>query len=174
MATIYTIGHSVRHLEKFIGVLKHNNVTMVVDVRTVPHSEHNPQFNETEMEKQMPRFGLKYDHMKSLGGYHDAKSDSINLGWEDLHFRGFADYMQTPEFYKAIEELIELAKHNSIVIMCSEGDPFRCHRLLISDALHARGIKVIHITSGSEGHSHVLTSFAKVSGHNVTYPKYQE
>ena len=171
MTAIYTIGHSVRHLEKFVGILKYSNIDMVVDVRTIPWSRHNPQFNEDVLEKYLPKLGIKYTHMKELGGLRRALSDSINLGWKELKFRGYADYMQTMEFEKGIDKLIDLAKKNNVVIMCSEGSPFNCHRLLVADALVARGIKVLHIAGGSSAKEHTITSFAKVRGHKVTYPR---
>lgn len=170
MTTIYTIGHSTRHIDKFIGILRYNKIEMVVDVRSVPKSEHNPQFDEYFLEKKLKNSGIKYVHIKELGGFRKALPNSINRGWEDLHFRGFADYMQTPEFMNAIDNLLELAKKNSVAIMCSEGNPLKCHRLLIADALLARNIKVLHITSGVSGKKHVLSGFAKVSGDKVTYP----
>jgi uncharacterized protein (DUF488 family) len=172
MTAIFTIGHSTRHIDKFIGILQFNKIEMVIDVRSIPHSEHNPQFDEYFLEKKLKNSGIKYVHMKDLGGFRKPLEKSENPGWENPGFRGYADYMQTPDFRKAIDKLLEFAKKNSVVIMCSEGNPFKCHRLLVSDALKARGIKVLHITTGTSGKEHVLTDFAKVSGLKVTYPNH--
>ncbi|HEY5074433.1 MAG TPA: DUF488 domain-containing protein [Pyrinomonadaceae bacterium] len=167
---VFTIGHSTRPIEEFIGLLQAHAVSCVVDVRTVPRSRHNPQFNKDSLPDSLTKAGLGYVHMSGLGGLRHAKPDSINAGWRNASFRGYADYMQTPEFEQSLEELIQLGKEERIAIMCAEAVPWRCHRSLIGDALLARGIQVEDIMSPTRRQIHALTTFAKVHGKRVTYP----
>jgi uncharacterized protein (DUF488 family) len=168
--TVLTVGHSTRMLKEFIGLLKTHGVTRVVDVRTVPRSRHNPQFNKTSLPRALKKAGLRYVHLPGLGGLRHAKRDSFNLGWRNASFRGFADYMQTPEFEQSLDELIQLAKQDRIAIMCAEAVPWRCHRSLIADALLVRGIRTEDIMSPARRQVHTLTPFAKVRGTTITYP----
>ena len=165
-----TVGHSTRSLEGFVQLLEAHGVRRVVDVRTVPRSRHNPQFNKASLPKALKKAGLRYLHMPELGGLRHAKPDSLNTGWRNASFRGYADYMQTAEFAKAIDELIELAQQERIAIMCAEAVPWRCHRSLIGDALSVRGIRTEDIMTPTRSQLHTLTSFAKVKGTVVTYP----
>lgn len=167
---ILTIGHSTRTLEKFIGLLKTHGATRVVDVRTVPRSRHNPQFNKASLPGSLRKAGLGYVHMPGLGGLRHAKPDSVNLGWRNASFRGYADYMQTTEFEQSLDELIQLAKQDRIVLMCAEAVPWRCHRSLIADALLVRGIRTEDILSPIRSTVHMLTPFAKVLKTTITYP----
>jgi len=167
---VMTVGHSTRSLEEFVHLLEAHGVTQVVDVRTVPRSRHNPQFNKATLPQALKKAGLRYLHMPELGGLRHSKSDSLNTGWRNVSFRGYADYMQTPEFAKAIDELIKLAKQEKIAIMCAEAVPWRCHRSLIGDALTIRGIRTEDIMTPARSQIHKLTSFAKVKGTVVTYP----
>ena len=167
---VLTIGHSTRTLAEFIGLLQAHDATRVVDVRTVPRSRHNPQFNKDSLPDSLKKVGLDYVHMPGLGGLRHAKPDSINMGWRNASFRGYADYMQTPEFAQNLEELIQLAKQEQIAIMCAEAVPWRCHRSLIADALLVRGIRAEDIMSSSRRTVHTLTPFAKVCGTTITYP----
>ena len=167
---VLTIGHSTRTLDEFIALLKAHAVTLVVDVRTIPRSRHNPQFNKDSLPDSLKKAGVGYVHMPGLGGLRHAKHDSLNAGWRNASFRGYADYMQTPEFEKQIEELIQLAKEHRIALMCAEAVPWRCHRSLIGDALTVRGIRTEDIMSLSRRQVHTLTPFAKVRGTTVTYP----
>src|SRR5664279_5523523 len=128
---VMTIGHSTRTLEEFIRLLQAHAVSRVADVRTVPRSRHNPQFNKDSLPLALKKAGLVYAHMPGLGGLRHAKGDSINMGWRNASFRGYADYIQTPEFEQSLEELIRLAKQERIAIMCAEAVPWRCHRSLI-------------------------------------------
>jgi DNA-3-methyladenine glycosylase II len=169
-AIVLTIGHSTRTLEEFIGLLRAHGASRVVDVRTVPRSRHNPQFDKTSLPEALKKAGLKYVHMPGLGGLRHARSDSHNMGWRNASFRGFADYMQTPEFKKNLVELTRLAKQDRIALMCAEAVPWRCHRSLIADALLARGIRTEDIMSPTRRQVHTLTPFAKVRGAVVTYP----
>ena len=142
---VYTIGHSTRPLAEFIQMLRNYNVALVADVRTVPRSRHNPQFNQEMLPKDLALAGLGYVHLPGLGGLRKTRLDSINQGWRSLAFRGFADYMQTPEFAAQLSGLIELAQEQTIAMMCAEAVPWRCHRSLIADALTVRGVRVEHI-----------------------------
>ena len=139
-------------------------------MRTIPRSRHNPQFNKTSLPASLQKAGLRYLHMLELGGLRHARPDSLNAGWRNTSFRGYADYMQTPEFAQAIDRLIDLAKQDRIAIMCAEAVPWRCHRSLIADALLVRGIRVEDIMSPTRRQIHTLTPFAKVCGIEVTYP----
>jgi uncharacterized protein (DUF488 family) len=165
-----TIGHSTRTLAEFIHLLQGHGISRVVDVRTVPRSRHNPQFNKTSLSRALKKAGLGYVHMPGLGGLRHAKRDSINMGWRNASFRGYADYMQTPEFELSLNELIRLANQEQIALMCAEAVPWRCHRSLIADALLVRGIRTEDIMSLTRRQVHTLTSFAKVRGTTITYP----
>ena len=165
-----TIGHSTRTLQEFMGLLQAHGATCVVDVRTIPRSWHNPQFNMTSLPRSLKKAGFAYVHLPGLGGLRHAKRDSLNQGWRNASFRGFADYMQTPEFAQSLEELIRLANQDRIVLMCAEALPWRCHRSLIADALLVRCIRSEHIMSTTRRQVHTLTPFARVRGTAITYP----
>ncbi len=167
---IFTIGHSTRPIEELIGLLLAHGVKRLVDVRTVPRSRHNPQFNRDTLPEILAVEGIGYTHMSGLGGLRHPKADSPNRGWRNDGFRGFADYMQADEFAGNVVKLIELGKHERIAIMCAEAVPWRCHRSLIADALLARGVNVIHIMGKTSVIVHELTPFARVDGVRVTYP----
>ena len=167
---ILTVGHSTRTLEEFIRLLFAHAVNIVVDVRTIPRSRHNPQFNKDSLPQALREAGVEYVHMSRLGGLRRAESDSINVAWRNTSFRGFADYMQTDEFEAGLAELIELSDNKRPAIMCSEAVPWRCHRSLIGDALTVRGIQTEDIMSLTRRQVHTLTPFAKVCGTTVTYP----
>ena len=168
--TVLTIGHSTRTIEEFIHLLKTHGVTCVLDVRTVPRSRRNPQFNRDTLPASLKDVGIAYTHMAALGGLRRPRPDSINTGWKNASFRGYADHMQTPEFGESLENLIELAKKQRVALMCAEAVPWRCHRSLIADALVARGIPTEHIISESRRDAHALRSFATRRGIYVTYP----
>jgi uncharacterized protein (DUF488 family) len=167
---VMTIGHSTHTLEEFVRLLQAHGATCVVDVRTVPRSRHNPQFNKASLSRSLKKAGLGYVHTPGLGGLRHAKGDSPNVGWRNASFRGYADYMQTPEFTQSLEEVIRLANQDRIVLMCAEAVPWRCHRSLIADALLVRGIRTEDIMSATRRQVHALTPFAKVRGATITYP----
>jgi len=170
---VLTVGHSTRPIDEFIELLRAHGVTRVADVRTVPRSAHNPQFNKTSLPRSLKKTGISYVHMPGLGGLRHAGPDSINSGWRNASFRGYADYMQTPEFEKNLEELILLAREDRLALMCAEALPWRCHRSLIADALLVRGIQAEDIMSPTRASAHKLTPFAKVEGTAITYPPQQ-
>ena len=169
--TIYTVGHSTHSIDQFIKTLQAYKIELVVDVRTIPRSRHNPQFNENELKLDLEQHDIGYLHLKELGGLRHTTKTSINTGWTNLSFRGFADYMQTPEFQKGVELLIETSKLKQTVIMCAEAVPWRCHRSLIGDALVVRNIEVEDIMSEKITKPHKITLWAKVDGAIITYPE---
>ena len=168
--TILTIGHSTRTLDEFVELLEAYGVTLVVDVRTVPRSRHNPQFNKETLPSSLKKYGIKYIHMPNIGGLRRPKHDSVNLAWRNNSFRGYADYMQTKEFTDNLLKIIALARENRLALMCAEALPWRCHRSLISDALVVRKVKVAHIISATSLINHKLNEMAHVEGTKVTYP----
>ena len=170
--TILTIGHSTRTLDEFVGMLEAYGVTLVVDVRTVPRSRHNPQFNKETLPTSLKKYGIKYIHMPDIGGLRRPKHDSENLAWRNNSFRGYADYMQTKEFTDNLLKIIALARENRLALMCAEALPWRCHRSLISDALVVRHVKVEHIISATSLINHQLNEMAQVEGTKITYPLY--
>lgn len=167
---VFTIGHSTRPLEEFIAILEAHRIGLLVDIRTIPKSRHNPQFNREELARTLPAAAIEYKHLPGLGGLRRARRDSTNTAWKNASFRGFADYMQTPEFSASLAELIHLAAHRRTAIMCAEAVPWRCHRSLVSDALTARGILAEDIQSLTRTLPHKMTPFAVVEGTAVTYP----
>jgi uncharacterized protein (DUF488 family) len=167
---IFTIGHSTRPIEAFVRLLEAHGVQRVIDVRTIPRSRHNPQFNRDRLSPALHRARIHYKHMAGLGGLRHVRPDSINTGWRNASFRGYADYMQTQEFKDSLGRCLDLAKWERVVLMCAEAVPWRCHRSLIADALLARGIAVSEITSGVRVKPHVLTPWARVRRGQVTYP----
>jgi uncharacterized protein (DUF488 family) len=167
---VLTIGHSTRTIGEFIRLLQAHSVTRVVDVRTVPRSRYNPQFNLDSLPVSLKTAGIGYVHISELGGLRHTTLNSVNTGWRNDSFRGYADYMQTLEFHNAIEQLIQLANQDRIAVMCAEAVPWRCHRSLIADALLVRGIRSEDIISATRLQVHTITPFAKVQGTLITYP----
>ncbi|HEX5229237.1 MAG TPA: DUF488 domain-containing protein, partial [Bryobacteraceae bacterium] len=169
--TVSTVGHSTHPIDVFIEMLKAHGIRRLVDVRTIPKSRRNPQFHQDNLPASLASAGIDYYHLPGLGGLRHPRKDSINAGWRNASFRGYADYMQTPEFAENLAKLVEIAADAPTAIMCAEAVPWRCHRSLIADALLARGIAVNEIMSASKFQPHAMTSFAKVDGPRVTYPK---
>src|SRR5947209_14523355 len=126
--SLLTVGHSNRPLPDFLTLLQSHAVELLVDIRTVPKSRHNPQFNKENLPQSLADAGIEYLHMPGLGGLRHARKDSPNTAWRNLSFRGYADYMQTPDFERYLLELIELASSRRLAIMCAEAVPWRCHR----------------------------------------------
>jgi uncharacterized protein (DUF488 family) len=168
--TVLTIGHSTRTWKEFLEILRSHGVKRVADVRSIPRSRHNPQFDQQTLRTKLRAAKISYVHLRKLGGRRHARRDSKNLAWRNTSFRGFADYMQTAEFDVGLQRLIKLARNKRSAIMCAEAVPWRCHRSLIGDALTARGIRVEDIMNAKTSRSHTITSFALVRGNRVTYP----
>jgi len=167
---VFTIGHSTRGIDEFIGLLRANGIERLIDIRTIPKSRHNPQFNGDALTRALRAARIDYVHLKDLGGLRHASRDSPNMGWRNASFRGYADYMQTNEFRNALDRAIELAAQKPSALMCAEAVPWRCHRSLVADALLARGIEALEIVGKSPPKPHKLTPFARVHGIEVTYP----
>ncbi|MEP7281641.1 MAG: DUF488 domain-containing protein [Rubrivivax sp.] len=165
-----TVGHSTRAIDAFVALLAAHDVTQVIDVRTVPRSRHNPQFNRDSLPASLAEAGIGYAHAPGLGGFRPAAADSSNTGWRKLSFRGYADYMQTPDFEADLVGLIELARDQRVALMCAEAVPWRCHRSLIADALLVHGVASCEIVSPTRLQSHRLTPFARVCGLELSYP----
>jgi uncharacterized protein (DUF488 family) len=171
--TIYTIGHSTRAIEDFLALLEGAQIERLVDVRRFPGSRRYPQFNREALAQSLADAGIEYLHRQSLGGRRRPAPDAPPSAWRNEGFRAYADYMRTPEFHVALEELVALGRERRTVIMCSEAVPWRCHRTLISDALYARGVTVEHILDAKIS-PHALTSFAEVRNGEVSYPPTME
>ncbi len=171
---VYTIGHSTHPIEEFIAMLKGHEVGLLVDVRTVPRSRHNPQYNRDALPATLAASEIGYDHAEGLGGFRPTHADSPNQGWRNKSFRGYADYMQTPEFAENLYWLMELAGQQRVAVMCAEAVPWRCHRSLIADALLVHGVGAEEIVSATRLQAHRLTPFAHVEGIRVTYPPYED
>jgi uncharacterized protein (DUF488 family) len=168
--TIYTVGHSTHTIDAFVEMLNAHGIEQIADVRTVPRSRHNPQYNKETLPKTLRTRRIRYIHMPGLGGLRKPKRDSINTAWENASFRGFADYMQTRDFASALMQLTDRAREKATAIMCAEAVPWRCHRSLIAYALTLRKFKVVHIMSATNSREHTITPFAHVEGRKITYP----
>jgi uncharacterized protein (DUF488 family) len=168
--TISTIGHSTLPIEEFLRILEAHGIRQLVDVRTIPRSRHNPQFDRQNLPASLEAAGIGYRHMPGLGGLRHPHKDSINTGWRNKSFRGYADYMQTEEFHISLDHLISLASEAPTAIMCAEAAPWRCHRSLIGDALVAQGASVLDIMTVTKIQPHTMTSFARVDDKQVRYP----
>jgi len=167
---VFTIGHSTRPIDEFIGLLKAHRVTQLVDVRTVPKSRHNPQFETGALAKSLAKAGIGYALAPGLGGFRRTSPESPNGAWRNLSFRGYADYMLTPEFNESLVGVLELLQTDRVALMCAEAVPWRCHRSLIADALFVRGHVACEISSATRLQAHKLTPFARVEGETITYP----
>lgn len=170
-ATVWTLGHSTRTWEAFLALLEEHTIERLVDVRHFPSSAHVPWTNRDALAKRLEASGIAYEHIVALGGFRTPRPDSVNVGWRNAGFRGYADYMGTPEFEAALERLVVRAKEARTAIMCAEAVPWRCHRGLLSDALLVRGVRVVHILSSQKTQEHALAPFARVIGGHITYPR---
>jgi uncharacterized protein (DUF488 family) len=170
VAKLYTIGHSTHPIDEFIAILQAHGIILVADVRTVPRSRSNPQFNRETMPASLAGYGIGYEHRKALGGLRKPRADSRNTAWRNLSFRGYADHMLTDEFAAALRQLIDEAASRRTAVMCAEAVPWRCHRSMIADAFVAAGHEAVHIMSATKSDPHRLTSFAVVEGGRVWYP----
>ncbi len=168
--TVLTVGHSTRTWKDFLDLLRAHRVKRVVDIRSIPRSRHNPQFNRDILSRKLRAARIGYVQLRKLGGLRRARRDSPNMGWHNASFRGFADYMQTPEFDAGLQRLIKLARQKRTALMCAEAVPWRCHRSLVADALTVRGIHVGHIMNEKTSRTHTLIPFGRVRGTCITYP----
>ena len=171
---VRTLGHSTRSIDELLAILRAFGIEIVADIRTVPRSRTNPQFNFDALGPALREHGIEYAHLARLGGLRKPRADSPNTGWRNASFRGYADYMQTEPFEEGLRELLDLRVRGSVAIMCAEAVPWRCHRSLVADALVARGLPVEHIMSARQAHAHRVTSFARIQGGRVTYPEENE
>jgi uncharacterized protein (DUF488 family) len=167
---IFTIGHSTRSIDEFVELLRAHGIKGIVDIRSIPRSRHNPQFNADDLKQSLQREHMSYKHIKELGGLRRAKKDSINLGWRNASFRGFADYMATQEFSEGLEALTKIANTRETAIMCAEAVPWRCHRSLIADTLTKKEWIVRDIMSRTVAARHRLTPFLKTRKGQLVYP----
>lgn len=168
---IFTIGHSTRPIDEFIKLLEAHGIKEVVDVRSIPMSRYNPQFNAAALKQSLRQAHIRYKHLKKLGGLRRARKDSVNLGWHNASFRGFADYMATQEFSDGLEALVTIGHARATAIMCAEAVPWRCHRSLIADALTKKGWAARNIMSPALATKHRLTSFLRVRKGQLIYPE---
>ena len=169
MRTLHTIGHSTRPAEVFTGLLRTHEIVMLADVRSVPRSRHNPQFDRDALAAYLEAGGIGYVHLPALGGMRRPRPDSVNLGLRGAGFRGYADHMQTDEFRRGLERLEALAGASATAIMCAEAEPSRCHRELLSDALLVRGWRVVHVLH-SEAVEHVPSPAMRTVDGRSIYP----
>ncbi len=170
---IFTVGHSTLPIERFSALLHTYGITCLADIRTVPRSRHNPQFNADTLASALKHENIEYVLLPALGGLRHARKDSPNTGWRNSSFRGYADYMQTGGFEEGLATLIQISRQARVAIMCAEAVPWRCHRSLVADALSVRGIPAVEILSESSYRMHKLTPFARVKGTQITYPSEQ-
>jgi len=168
---IFTVGHSTRSIDEFVELLRAHGIKGIVDIRSIPRSHHNPQFNADDLKQSLQRQHMRYKHIKELGGLRRAKKDSINLGWRNASFRGFADYMATQEFSVGLEALTKIATTRETAIMCAEAVPWRCHRSLVADALTNKGWMVLDIMSRTVAARHRQTPFLKIRKGQLVYPE---
>lgn len=169
-ARIYSVGHSTRSAEELVELLQAHGIQTLVDIRTVPRSRTNPQFNRDTLPRTLAKADIRYVHLPRLGGLRHTSRGSPNTAWRNASFRGYADYMRTEEFARGLEELRELTPEGPLVLMCAEAVRWRCHRTLVADALYARGVQVLHISSRTRAEPHRLTPFAELQGRQVLYP----
>ena len=168
---VYSMGFSNRSWDDTTAILRKFEIHRLVDIRTLPGSKHTPQFNQEHLQEALPKAGIQYVHMKSLGGLRKPlKNSSTNAAWQNDSFRGYADYMQSSQFETALENLIRLFKETTTVYVCTEVLFWRCHRQLVSDALSVRGYRVGHIFNIEKAEQHKLTEFLRAEGTRVTYP----
>ncbi|NMO16039.1 DUF488 domain-containing protein [Pyxidicoccus fallax] len=164
------VGHSTRSADELVAILEAHGVRVLADIRTVPRSRTNPQFNLDAFPKTLARVGIHHQHLARLGGLRRPRKDSPNAAWRNLSFRGYADYMLTEDFAEGLEELRVLSREGPVAVMCAEALRWRCHRSLVADALWARGVVVQHLKSATRAEPHRLTPFAQVHGLRVLYP----
>jgi uncharacterized protein (DUF488 family) len=167
--TIWTIGHSTRPIGEFLGLLSAARIDTIADVRSFPGSRKYPQYGKEALATTLAAHGIGYDWLPALGGRRRVAPDSPNTAWRNASFRGYADYMSSPEFAQGLGQLIQLASQARTAIMCAEAVWWRCHRSMIADALSVRGIEVVHILDTKHSVVHPMTAPARVVGGALTY-----
>ena len=167
--TVYTVGHSTRSVDELVEILRAAGVRLLVDIRTVPRSRHNPQFDRDSIALPLASAGIGYLHLAALGGLRRPRPGSPNVGWRNDSFRGFADYMAEPEFRAGLEELLARAEVTPLAVMCAEAVPWRCHRSLVADALAVRGLRVVHLLAPGRAQEHRITPWATLRGVTLVY-----
>jgi len=167
--TIWTIGHSTRSFAKFQELLEVNEIKCLVDVRSFPGSRRYPHFNREELSSSLEAAAITYIHVRELGGRRKPNAHSANTAWQNASFRAYADHMESPEFKKGIEELLELARQQNVAIMCAEAVWWSCHRSLIADYLKSVGVEVLHILSEAKVQSHPYTAAARIVEGKLSY-----
>jgi uncharacterized protein (DUF488 family) len=167
---IWTIGHSTREIDDFISLLKKNETKLLVDVRAFPSSKRYPQFNKDALAESLNAHGIRYEHFPELGGKRKSKPDSRNTAWRNASFRGYADYMETEQFQRGIERLLDVAAEaGPTAIMCAEAVWWRCHRSLIADYLKAHEVEVLHVLGANKVEPHPYTSAARIVNGKLSY-----
>ena len=167
---IWTIGHSTRTIDEFASLLKENEINLLADVRAWPGSKRYPHFNKDALAESLSAQGIRYEHFPELGGKRKSKPDSRNTAWRNASFRGYADYMETEQFQKGIERLLDVAANASpTAIMCAEAVWWRCHRSLVADYLKARGVEVLHVLGSNKVDSHPYTPAARIVNGELSY-----
>jgi uncharacterized protein (DUF488 family) len=167
---IWIIGHSTRAIDGFVSLLKENEVKLLADVRMWPSSKRYPQFNKDALAELVTAHGMRYEYFPELGGKRKSKPDSRNTAWRNVSFRGYADYMETEEFQKGIERLLNVAAEtDATAVMCAEAVWWRCHRSLIADYLKARDMEVMHILGANKVEPHPYTSAARIVNGELSY-----
>ena len=167
---IWTIGHSTREIDEFISLLKENQINLLVDVRAWPGSKRYPQFNKEALEESLSAHAIHYEHFPELGGKRKSTPNSRNTAWRNASFRGYADYMETEQFQRGIERLLDVdSESGATAIMCAEAVWWHCHRSLIADYLKARGLEVMHILGAKTVESHPYTSAARIVDGKLSY-----
>jgi len=167
---LFTVGHSTRTIDELVAMLRAFDITVLADIRTIPRSRQNPQFEGDALRSALRSRRIRYVHVSELGGLRKPRKDSPNTAWRNASFRGYADYMLTEDFELGLAKLRALVDEKDVALMCAEAVPWRCHRSLVADALTARGARVEHIMSAQRANPHRVTSFAAIEGKRVTYP----
>jgi uncharacterized protein (DUF488 family) len=167
---IWTIGHSTRTIDEFVSLLTENEINLLADVRAWPGSKRYPQFNKEALAGSLTAHGIRYEHFSELGGKRKSMQDSHNTAWRNVSFRGYADYMETEQFQRGIERLLDVAAESgATAIMCAEAVWWRCHRSLIADYLKARGVEVLHILGANKVEPHPYTPVARIVNGELSY-----
>jgi len=169
MITVWTVGHSTRSGEEFAQILLAHGIQVLVDVRSFPGSRRYPQFNRAALAESLQQVGIEYRHEPRLGGRRTPRKDSHNTAWKNASFRAYADHMESEEFRKGVEDLLELASNARVAVMCAEALWWRCHRSLIADYLKAKGMEVVHILDVNKTESHPFTSVARIVDGELSY-----